>query len=109
MFGSDIGHGRGNRVQNVVAGISAAQARACKRHDLAIAHILVSKSRSAARQTHDVTHDRATHRTRQRRRGVIAVVLLVVRREAARDVFGSYIGGGRRDRVQNVITGIKAA
>ena len=106
MFGSDVGRGRGNRIQHVVASIKAAQARARQRHRLAHAHVLVVENGSAPRQTHDVAQDRAIHRTRQHCGRVITVILLVVRRKTARDVLGSDVGHGRGNRVQHIVTDI---
>ena len=108
MFGGDVGGGRRDRIQHVVTSVKAAQARARQGHRLAHSHSLVDESGRAARQTHDVAHDRGIQRTRRHRRRVVAVVLLVVRCKAARNMFGSDIGHGRGNRIQHVVASISA-
>src|SRR5207247_9768489 len=106
---SDIRRGGGNRVQHVVASIGTRQARTGQGHRLAAGHVLVAEGGRAARQTNRVRADCAAKTARRHRGGVVAVVLFAVRREAAGDVLGSDVSGGRRYGVEDVVGGVGAA
>ena len=87
-IGSDVGGGGGHRVQHVVGRVGARQGRAGQGHRLAVADVLVAESRRAAGQGDIIEPPTSLSRARQHRRRVVAVVYLVVRREAAGDVLG---------------------